>query len=146
LPGITGALSSLNLQLNALNNIVNSGSIISSGSLTACAGGSIINALPTGLSGASPLMQAVNNINLISQSGNLVNSGLITSQLNNINILSGINEHMSINNQAGVLQALNGLVNVRDLTFADKKHLVFWGGDVLASELNLYSGTGIVKP
>lgn len=145
LVGYGNAISNLSLILNAQNNIVNAGSIISSGNLTAIAGGSIINALPTGMTGAVPVMQAINNINLIAGSGNILNSGLITSQLNNINLATQLSQDMIINNIGGNLQALNGSINIRDMAFADKKHLVLWGGDAIAQELNLYSGEGIVN-
>src|SRR5438876_296026 len=59
LSGVTSSVSSLSLTLNALNDIINSGRITSSGNLTLTAGGSIINALPTGVTGPSPVMQAV---------------------------------------------------------------------------------------
>lgn len=145
LPGMQNAIQSLNLTLRAQNDIINSGTITSSGSLSAIAGGSIINALPGGASGPAPLMQAINSVNFVSGAGNIVNSGLISSISNNINITSQVAKDLIINNIGGRLEALAGSINVRDALFADKGHLVFWGGDVLARETNLYSGTGIVN-
>ena len=148
LSGFSNLSSSLNLTLNALNNIVNSGTITSSGNLTALAGGSITNALPAGIAGNLPVMQALNNLNLQSATGNIVNSGIISSQLNNINILSNITgqtNNLVINNIGGRLEALQGSINIRDALFAEKGHLVLWGGDLLSRELNIYSGQGIVN-
>lgn len=148
LSGFSNLSSSLNLTLNALNNIVNSGTITSSGNLTALAGGSITNALPAGIIGNLPVMQALNNLNLQSATGNIVNSGIISSQLNNINILSNITgqtNNLLINNLNGSIEALQGSINIRDALFAEKGHLVLWGGDLLSRELNIYSGQGIVN-
>ena len=62
---LPGALSSLHLRLNALGDILNAGTISSSGNLTAYAGGSIVNSLPAGATGANPIIQAANNITVI---------------------------------------------------------------------------------
>lgn len=140
--GINPAVSALNLNLIAANNITNAGSIISSANLNLIAGGSITNALPAGLSGASPIMQAFNNLNMTTN--NIVNSGVM-SAMNNINIASQINSDLVINNIGGKLESITGLINVRDSLFSSKNHLVLWGGDIFANETNLFSGTGIVR-
>ena len=88
LAGFSNLSSSLNLSLTALQNISNAGTISSSGNLNLLAGGSIINALPAGITGATPVMQAANNLNLVSQAGNIVNAGLMSSLSSNINISS----------------------------------------------------------
>lgn len=142
LPGVANLNSSLNLQLTSLTNIINSGSIISSGSLGLTAGGAIINALPQGSTAAQPVMQAVNGINLISGAGAIYNTGLISSLAGNININSIVSQNISINNITGTLQALNGTINVRDIAFGDKKNLTVTGGDILSKELNLFTGEG----
>lgn len=105
---ISGAISALNLNLMAVNNIVNSGSIISSANLNLTAGNSIINALPTGILGANPLMQAAGNLNL--QAASIINQGTMISQLANINAITS-----SLNNSLGTLSALNGSINVQNL-------------------------------
>src|SRR5262249_33687048 len=129
----------LDLSLSALHNIVNAGTISSAGNLNLTAGGSIINASSTG---AIPLIQAMNNINL--STGNLVNSGTIASSFGNINITSQMVQNIAINNVGGVLQALQGAINVRDSAFTGAANLSMTGGDFLARELNLYSGQGDV--
>jgi hypothetical protein len=140
--GYSNLVNSLSLNLMALNNIINAGTISSAGNLTASAGGTITNALPVGINGAGPIMQAMNNLNLITN--NVVNSGLINANLGNINIASQIVQDMRINNTGGTIQALNGLINVRDDSFLAKSHLGIWGGDLLSKELNLFSGDGNV--
>ncbi len=142
LDGITNAVSNLNLTLTALQNIVNAGTISSAGNLTLSAGGSIVNALPAGVTGPSPVLQAMNNINLFT--ANLVNSGTIAAAVGNINVASQMAQNIAINNVGGQLQALAGAINVRDALFGSKFDLTMLGGDFLANQLNLYSGTGHV--
>ncbi len=101
------AIGGLSLSLNAINNIVNSGMISSAGNLSAVAGGSIINALPAGFTGMSPIMQAVQNISL--QASSILNQGTIASQLATANLATA-----NLTN-SGILQALQGSVNVQNL-------------------------------
>lgn len=105
--GLNSLLGNLNLNLNAIGDIINAGTIASAGSLTATAGGSIINALPAGLNGVSPIMQAVQNLNL--QAANIVNQGVLASQLGNIAATT------SALNNSSVMQALSGSVAIQNL-------------------------------
>lgn len=136
--------SHLSLSLSALQNIVNSGSIISSGNLSLAAGGSIANQ-PAAGSGAQPLMQAFNNLNLSSGSGIIVNAGLISSLSNNINISSPSATNIIFNNAGGVLQAFNGTINFRDASFNQANDLTVTGGNLSAQSVNFYSGQGTVS-
>ncbi len=145
LPGITSAVGNLSLHLTAVQDIINAGSIIAAGNLTAVAGGSIINALPAGVTGVSPVMQAMNNLNLCAGTGSIVNSGLLSSIAGNINVTSQLANNIIINNIGGRLEALSGMINVRDALFADKFNLTLWGGDIACGEVNLFSGTGNVN-
>lgn len=157
LAGITSAVSNLNLSLVAVNNIINQGSIMSAGNLSMMAGGSITNALPQGITGPSPIMQAMSNLNM--QASTITNSGLMAATTGNINILATLNSTLAsstvastlaaiqnnnvlINNTNGVMEALNGVINVRDLAYVGKTDLAFNGGDVLSPNLNIFSGTG----
>lgn len=141
LAGYSNAISGFSFSLNAANNIVNSGAITSAGDLNLIAGGAVINALPATVTGPSPVMQAMQNVNVISS--NLLNSGIITSALANINVSTVLAQNVMINNQFGVLQALNGSLNIRDSLFTEKFNTTIFGGDILAKELNLFSGSGI---
>lgn len=99
--------SVLNLSLSAINNIINYGTITSSGNLTATAGGSIQNLLAS--PGASaPVMQAMAAMNL--QAPQIINQGQIISQLNSVNLATS-----SLVN-TGIIQALAGAVNIAGLT------------------------------
>ena len=138
--GVTAGVSNLSLVLNAIGNIVNAGTITSAGNLTATAGGQIINALPAGAVGPGPVMQALNNVNL--QTANILNSGLIAAQTGSINIASALASNIAINNAAGRLEALSGVINIRDALTTGKFDTLLTGGDVLANALNIYSGTG----
>jgi hypothetical protein len=99
---------SLNLSLIAVQNIINSGTISSAGNLAMQAGGSITNALPQGITGPSPVMQAMQNITM--QAANLTNTGNIAALLGSINAYTS-----NLTNSMGTLQALNGSVSVRNL-------------------------------
>lgn len=138
LSGMTSAVSALNLQLTALQNIVNAGKISSSGALSAVAGGSIIN------SGSNAVMQAVNNINLVSGAANIINSGVISSLAGNVNLASLVAQNLTVNNIGGRLEALAGAVNLRDSLFKESFSTLFNGGEILSKELNLHAGNGKV--
>jgi hypothetical protein len=107
LQGFNSAISSLSLTLNAVQNIINAGQILSSGNLTAIAGGSIVNALPAGITGVSPVMQAMQNLNL--QASTIVNQGVLAAQLGNINATT------ALLNNSNVMQALSGSVAIQNL-------------------------------
>ncbi len=128
----------LNLNLNAINNIVNNGAITSSGALTMTAGGSITNATVPG--GVTAMLQAMSSVNL--NASNVINSGLISAMTGNINIASQMASSLAVNNASGVLSALNGSINIGNILNTAKVSTALTGGDVFANELNLYSGDG----
>lgn len=155
--GINSAVGSFNLTLNALQNIVNAGTISSSGSLTATAGGSIVNLMPA--TGPSALMQALGNIDIqaasilnagtiSSQTGalnlaaaNMVNSGLLQSVMSNINVNSLLanSVDLSILNANGAIEALSGSLNLRTPDLSELGDLSITGGDIAAQSLNAYA-------
>ena len=138
--GSQGA-AGLSLTLNALNNLVNSGTITSSGSLNVAAGGTITNALPTGATGASPVMQAANNVSLTS--GTIVNTGLVNALAGNITLASLNNADLNINNAGGTLQALNGAINLQNANYSGTGNTNLNGGNVLSQALNINAGNGV---
>jgi YVTN family beta-propeller protein len=142
--GVQSAVTNLNFGLNAVHDIVNAGSIMSSGSLNLNAGGAIVNALPSGVSGGIPVMQAVSSVNLMTGAGTFTNSGLVSAGAGNVNISSQRVTDMIVNSLGGRLEALSGAVNVREATFSQKASLSWSGGDVLAENLNLHSGRGVI--
>ncbi|MBX9569215.1 MAG: hypothetical protein K2X77_09990 [Candidatus Obscuribacterales bacterium] len=141
--GFTNLLSSVNLSLNTTQNIVNYGSITSSGNLNLNAGGSIINALPAGLTGPSPVMQAVGDISMITNS--VQNAGLIASLNANINVATMLAQNLAINNIGGTFEALNGAINIRDQFFTPKFDTKIFGGDFVSQTMNVFSGDGTIN-
>ncbi|MBS1994209.1 MAG: S-layer family protein, partial [Cyanobacteria bacterium SZAS LIN-3] len=141
---ISGTInSSLDLSLYATNNFTNAGSIYGSGVVNIFAGNNIVNALPTGVSGPTPVIHAVNNVNFMTGSGNFTNAGVVASANNNINILAAeATTNLNINNVGGSLQALQGDINVRDASYDGSASVTMTGGDFLSNNLNIYSGTG----
>lgn len=153
LAGVSNANQNLNLSLTALNDVVNAGTISSSGNLEVVAGRSIINSAAQGLAGPA-IMQAANNVNLTA--ANLVNAGTIAAQVGNINLAgqvaadatSGFNQ-LNIDARGGQFQALNGSINIGSslggidggLAGADS-NVTAIGGDWFSKELNITAGGG----
>src|SRR4030095_9015817 len=125
------------LTINALRNIINWGTISSSGNLTLAAGGSITNGL-AGVIGNTATIQAIGNVNLITN--NLVNTSTISSLVGNINIVNQTIANLTINNTYGQLAALQGAINISGK--AQAFDLAFFGGDVIAKSLNANVGLG----
>ena len=140
LAGYANAVSGFSFTLNAVNNIVNAGTINSAGNLNLIAGNSIVNALPVGSTAASPVMQAMANLNMISPY--IANAGNIASINNNINISSSVAQSILVNATGGSFSALNGSINVRDTLFNSKFDTAIVGGDWLSRTFNINSGNG----
>jgi hypothetical protein len=145
LSGYENLVANLNLSLNALTDIVNQGTISSAGNLSMTAGGSMINSLPAGVTGAAPVIQAFNNLNVLAGSGTLVNSGLMSAMNGNLNLLAGAQKALSLQNTQGTLEALSGSINVGDALSTAKTGVTLTGGDFFAQEINLYGGNGAVN-
>ncbi len=146
LPGIASATQNLNLNLIAINNIVNAGVIASSSHLNLTAGGSIINSLPTGTPGAAPVIQATRDVALTIGSGNLTNNGFITSAAGSINIATAsATAHLNVIANGGTFQAPNGAINLRNASYAGSANIDISGGNFLSKQLNLYGGSGAIN-
>ncbi|MDX2108385.1 MAG: hypothetical protein SFY67_18470 [Candidatus Melainabacteria bacterium] len=143
---LAGATSpSLNLSLTAINNILNQGSILSSGSLNLTAGGSIMNTMQAG-SNFTPVMQAMNDISMTSGVGNIVNSGLIASDLGNINMAASNSlAALNVMSSGGTMQALNGNINVMAALNNGTGNINLMGGDWISNQLNLSTAYGTVR-
>jgi len=133
----------LNLELIALNDLVNAGTISAAGNLSMSAGGSLINALPPGITGSAPSVSASNSINI--NAASVINNAMITSQLGNINISSRAAADaaafnvLNVDNTGGVIQAANGAINVGD---GSNTNIGMLGGDWLSDEMNVNAGAG----
>jgi hypothetical protein len=137
LMGLTNVVSSLNLSLNAINNIINAGTIRSSGSLTATAGGAIMN-MSSGTHTAT--MQAMNSINL--QAATIINSGVITASAGNINVATQMVGNVMMNNTNGIMQAMAGNINFGSASIVDKINTTVLGGSLISKAVNIFSGAG----
>lgn len=144
LAGITGAISNLSLTLNVLNNLTNMGAVTSAGNLNINAG-AIYNQLPVGVAGVSPIMQAVNNLNLNATLGSITNSGILAATTGNINLASLNN--LVVNNVNGSIQALAGTINIRNTNFDVLRDLNInlTGGNWLSQQLNIDAGCGTLE-
>ena len=139
LSGFSGLVNKLSLTLNAVQDIVNQGSISSAANLNLIAGGSIINVGASG--GAAPLVTAVTDLNMVS--GYIQNAGMISSLTSNINISTPAAQNLVINN-SGIIEAL-GNINIRDELFTPKFNTSLLGGDWLSQQLNVFSGDGHIN-
>jgi hypothetical protein len=119
--------SLLNLNLFAVNDIINSGTIMSTGNLSMTAGNSIQNII--GSNGTMPLMQAMNVLNM--QAPQIINQGNIISQLANANLVTN-----SLVN-SGAVQALASNINITTMPSLEKTNLSIRDGDFLSQELNI---------
>jgi hypothetical protein len=97
---LNAASNPVSLNLTAVNNLINSGSITSAGSLSLTAGNSIVN--------ECAVIQATGNLNL--QAPHIHNQGLIAAQLGDISILT-----TRLNN-SGSLTALSGSLALQSMT------------------------------
>ncbi|MBX9688243.1 MAG: hypothetical protein K2X27_16160, partial [Candidatus Obscuribacterales bacterium] len=137
LTGLSSIVSGLNLSLSATNQIVNAGTISSSGNLSMTAA-SIIN---TGV------LNAAQNLNIVSQLGNIINSGAISANAGNLNVSSLAAQSLLINNTNGLLQSILGKANfATDLTAStlEKLNINLSGGNIVARELNFDTSSGVV--
>ncbi len=141
-----------NLSVTAQSNVDNGGTISSSGTLTVTAGNTINNAsasasTATGAKGIQPAMKSQGGLSLVTGSGTINNSGVISSSNGDINISAAQPQtDIAINASNGSFQALNGAINVngRDASYAGSGNLSLAGGNYLSTAMNLNSGLGNV--
>jgi len=128
--------ASSGMTLNSVGNFLNQGTLKTPGTLTVSAGGNIVN---QSVSNNQALISA-QNINLLTGSGNVANSGLIqASSVLNVNTLSPTT-NLTVNNAGGVLQAtgggnpLLGVINFRaDGADLEKADVSITGGALIAN-------------
>ena len=142
--GLQNTLSSLDLTLNALGDIINAGTISSSGALTLSVGGTITNALSTGTTGTAPTITAVNDLNLSALGGTITNSGRMASTFGNINVLNTMRD-VNFNGTGGTLNASAGNINIHDASFSGNSSVNLIGGSWLSQNLNIFAGSGDIE-
>lgn len=130
----------LSLSLNAVDQIVNAGTITSAANLSLSAN-KVTNA--SGSVNEPAVMQAANNLNL---TGNLVvNSGTISALSGNLNVASQAGHDLAVHNFNGLMEAKNGNMNVTtDSSESQRLDINFYGGDMTAKQLSFTSTGGDV--
>ena len=92
-------------------------------------------------------MKSQGGLSLVTGSGTINNSGVISSSNGDINISAAQPQtDIAINASNGSFQALNGAINVngRDASYAGSGNLSLAGGNYLSTAMNLNSGLGNV--
>lgn len=131
-------MPSVGYTLQSAGDLINLGTIASAGSLNLQAAGAIVN-------GDSASISAMQNLSMLTNIGAIVNSGLISSVNGNVNIASSIAAtDMVLNNIGGVISAA-GSINIRDNLFSTLANTTVLGGDLLAKDLNIFSGEGAIQ-
>ena len=155
--GMPNLLPSFSFTLNALDSIMNAGTISSSANLAMAAAGTITNT-------NAAVMSAVQNINLSSLAGltnagnissligninidtaSLQNSALINAMTGSINVTNTIMPQLGVNilqDMTGTIQALNQTITAQTLNQALKDPLNISGGTLAAGEIILNAGEG----
>jgi len=122
--------SEVDLTLDAAGTLLNYGSIDSTGSLTLSAAGGV---------GNKGSISASGDLNL--QTPTAINRGVMQSTNGNVNLAGRPDAVLAVDNIGGTIRA-NGAINVRDANYASPFDSHVWGGDLLSSELNMYTGGG----
>ncbi|MDR3615253.1 MAG: hypothetical protein P4L53_16970 [Candidatus Obscuribacterales bacterium] len=133
------AMSASGLTINAINNVLNQGSITSGGVLNINAGGSISNVS----TGSTVATISAPTVNLTSQTGSFTNSGTIAATVSHLTINSP--NTITFQNTGGNLSANAGNINFRDSSYAGSGGLTLTGGNLNAQNVNINSGTGAVE-
>ncbi|MDZ4832962.1 MAG: hypothetical protein SGJ27_04100 [Candidatus Melainabacteria bacterium] len=130
----------IDLTLAATGNLLNQGSITSSGDLILTAGNSITN------HGTATQAAAISaRGNLEASAKDIINHGLIRSSDGNVRFNSAedyLNGALTIDNRLGEVQALNGAINLRDRSFRQDASTYVYGGDFLSKQFNVFTGRG----
>lgn len=135
--------ASQNMNLNVMGNFTNNGSVVVPGTLNLNVAGNIVNQTlaVTGATTSSIASITANNINILSGTGNIVNSGLMRA-MDTLSIgTTNPTTDLIINNTNGTMQALNA-INIRDSLFTGPANVALQGGDWLSSTLNINAGQG----
>jgi len=145
--GRHGDAGVVDLNLSAMRDFTNMGTISSSGALNISAGHNLVNgvAVSGGTGGAAVAsITAVGSVNL--QAPNIVNSGSISSTSGDITLGTAAgSQNLQVDNTQGVISALTGNINIRDAGFNGSGNAHVFGGDLLSQNLNLNSGEGTIN-
>lgn len=138
-----GGNGAVNLSIVSASDIINHGTIASSGTLSMVAAGNIHNS--QSIAAVLPTISAVGNNNLQALSGTIVNNGAIESLNANLALTTAATHDLKVENTNGSLSALAGEVTLRDSGFIEKQTTELIGGDIRANALKVNGGDGITK-
>lgn len=143
LAGTVNALPQFDLNLVAVKDIINLGTMSSSGNLNLTAGGSITNSARSAAQASTAVMSALNNVNMVA---NVINNfGSVSATAGNINVSAYTGNRIAFTGTNGVMEALNGNITftVAATSVLDGIHLN--GGNFYANRLILNGAKGTVS-
>jgi len=141
---IDSGINTLDLNLNSLTDIINSGNITGGGNVSLTAGGAIINTAEPG-SASAPSIIAGNNLGL--QSSTIVNNGFIGATGGNIYIADQLQASstphlVSINSEGGTFRADDGDITIGSNSFGANDAILLQDGDYYSKKLLINAGDG----
>lgn len=140
LSAVSANKTPVNLALNSLTDVLNAGSITSSGVLRINAGGQVVN--KNTFSSSVPVMAGVLGTEITSQAGQITNAGVIASATGKV-ALNGLDgRDLRINNTGGQILANQSI----DVNGSIGKNLTeVLGGVLRANSVNVNGGDGKTK-
>ncbi len=131
-----GSQSPVDLDFVADHTFTNHGLIESSGELNITAG-DVIN---TSINASKPIIKAAGNLNI--SAPHLVNNGLLQSTNASVQIDAPVGSELVVQNQGGVISALNGSIALRTPGYNEAFNTTLTGGDLLSKTFDVNAGKG----
>lgn len=160
---VTGP-TSIDGSLYALQRMPNATSVMNFGDLTIGQTGLISGAVPTNSYQSSKLYSSsaliinstgsvqnqgtifnTGNLVINSATGNITNSGTVSSSAGNVSFSSLVGQNLTFNNVGGSVNALNGSINFSSAVVPLNADIALVGGNFLSKTMNFYAGTGTVS-
>lgn len=128
--------ANINLYINSVNNIVNAGCISTGGTVNMMAGAMINNTITGSITSGL-------GANFLANAGTINNQGTITAFNGNINFSTAVSKDLVLGNVYGLIDAVNGNINVRN-GYVGTHNTSVLGGTLMANVINLGAGDGNV--